>query len=127
MEEIADMRAEHAANVAEFEKHSSKELAQIKTEHCEQTTQLRSASESARWQAAVYVREHQDAVRELCIRQRENARLAKKHGEVRQEALELAVKLEALRAAEHGAPAREAELQVVRQRCEMLKRTAAQW
>lgn len=127
MEEMADMRAEHAANVAEFEKHSAKELAQIKMEHCEQTTQLRSASESARWQADVYVREHQDAVRELCIRQRENARLAKKHGEARQEALELAVKLEALKAAEVGAPAREAELQAVHRRYALLQQTAAEW
>eukprot|EP00930_Biecheleria_cincta_P072249 TRINITY_DN59677_c0_g1_i1.p1 TRINITY_DN59677_c0_g1~~TRINITY_DN59677_c0_g1_i1.p1 ORF type:complete len:695 (-),score=145.18 TRINITY_DN59677_c0_g1_i1:152-2236(-) len=127
MEEMADMRAEHAANVAEFEKHSAKEVAHIKTDHCEQMAQLRSASESARWQADVYVREHQDAVRELCIRQRENARLAKKHGEVRQEALELAVKLEALKAAEVGAPAREAELQAMHRRYALLQQTAAEW
>lgn len=127
MEEMADMRAEHAANYAEVEKLSTKEITQIKMDHSEHMTQLRSASESARWQADVYVREHQDAVRELCLRQRENARLAKKHGEVRQEALELAVKLEALKAAEVGAPAREAELQAVHRRYALLQQTAADW
>eukprot|EP00931_Biecheleriopsis_adriatica_P026439 TRINITY_DN16096_c0_g2_i1.p1 TRINITY_DN16096_c0_g2~~TRINITY_DN16096_c0_g2_i1.p1 ORF type:complete len:666 (+),score=164.91 TRINITY_DN16096_c0_g2_i1:161-2158(+) len=127
MEELADLRSQHAAKVAELEAAKVDQVTTLKRSSNEELSQLRSALESARWQAEVYVREQQDAIREVCLRQRENARLAKKHGETRQEALELAVRLEALKAAEAGAPAREAELQAVRRRYALLQQTAAEW
>ncbi|CAK9112804.1 unnamed protein product [Durusdinium trenchii] len=126
-EELEELRCGHALKVAELERSKAEQIDELKRVGTEEIDQLRSALGAARWQADVYVREHQDAVREICLRQRENARLAKKHGEARQEALELAVRLEALRAAEAGAPAREAELQAVRQRYVLLQQTAAEW
>ncbi|CAE8607839.1 unnamed protein product, partial [Polarella glacialis] len=113
--------------VAELETARMEEVSGVKEANSEDLSQLRSALEAARWQAEVYIREQQDAVREVCLRQRENARVAKRHGEARQEALELAVRLEALKAAEAGAPAREAELQAVRRRYALLQQTAAEW
>eukprot|EP00928_Gymnodinium_smaydae_P100716 TRINITY_DN9947_c0_g2_i1.p1 TRINITY_DN9947_c0_g2~~TRINITY_DN9947_c0_g2_i1.p1 ORF type:complete len:790 (+),score=221.63 TRINITY_DN9947_c0_g2_i1:61-2430(+) len=126
-EEGADLRARHATRMAEIEGARQADLAQIRAAHAEELLLLRSAFEDSEWQAEVYVREQQEAVREACIRQRENARIAKRCSEARAEALELAVKLEALRAAGRGAPAREAELEAVRQRCSLLQRTAAEW
>lgn len=126
-EELEELRCEHAVKIAELERSKTEQIDELRRVSTEEIDQLRSSLSAARWQADVYVREHQDAVREICLRQRENARLAKKHGEARQEALELAVRLEALRAAEAGAPAREAELQAVRQRYVLLQQTAAEW
>mmetsp|Transcript_139807 Transcript_139807/g.257382 ORF Transcript_139807/g.257382 Transcript_139807/m.257382 type:complete len:723 (+) Transcript_139807:78-2246(+) len=126
-EEMAEIRGLHSTRRAEIETARLDEISALKTGHSEDLSKLRSAIEAARWQSEVYIREQQDAVREVCLRQRENARLAKRHNEARQEALELAVKLEAMRAAEAGAPAREAELHVVRQRCMLLQRTADEW
>ncbi|CAE7903804.1 Alkbh6 [Symbiodinium sp. KB8] len=114
--EVEELRCQHALKVAELERARREQVDELKRSNAEaavrpegagsatrawqESDQLRSALESARWQADVYVREHQEAVREICLRQRENARLAKKHSESRQEALELAVRLEALKAAE---------------------------
>ncbi|CAE7308616.1 alkbh6 [Symbiodinium natans] len=125
--EIEELRCQHALKVAELEHARREQVDELKRSNTEEMDQLRSALEAARWQADVYIREHQDAVREICLRQRENARLAKKHSETRQEALELAVRLEALKAAEAGAPARQAELQAVRHRYALLQQTAAEW
>eukprot|EP00439_Symbiodinium_sp_Y106_P080320 s735_g19.t1 len=126
-QEVEELRCQHALKVAELERARREQVDELKRSNAEESDQLRSALESARWQADVYVREHQEAVREICLRQRENARLAKKHSESRQEALELAVRLEALKAAEAGAPARQAELQAVRHRYNLLLQTAAEW
>ena len=126
-EELEELRCEHAVKIAELERSKTEQIDELRRVSTEEIDELRSSLSAARWQADVYVREHQDAVREICLRQRENARLAKKHGEARQEALELAVRLEALRAAEAGAPAREAELQAVRERYVLLQQTAAEW
>eukprot|EP00929_Paragymnodinium_shiwhaense_P070991 TRINITY_DN36068_c0_g1_i1.p1 TRINITY_DN36068_c0_g1~~TRINITY_DN36068_c0_g1_i1.p1 ORF type:complete len:715 (+),score=182.11 TRINITY_DN36068_c0_g1_i1:112-2256(+) len=127
LEELSDMRARHAAGIGEIEAARREEVSSLKAQIAEECGNLTTSREAALWQADVYVREQQDAVREVCLRQRENARLAKRHGEARQEALELSVKLEALRAASTGAPAREAELNAVRQRCHLLQRTVAEW
>ncbi|CAJ1375367.1 unnamed protein product [Effrenium voratum] len=124
---MEELRCEHALKVAEVEQAKTAQIDEMKRSSMEEIEQLRSALAAARWQADVYVREHQDAVREICLRQRENARLGKRHAEARQEALELAVRLEQLRAVEAGAPAREAELQAVRQRYILLQQTAAEW
>jgi len=126
-QEVEELRCQHALKVAELERARREQVDELKRSNAEESDQLRSALESARWQADVYVREHQEAVREICLRQRENARLAKKHSESRQEALELAVRLAALQAAEAGAPARQAELQAVRHRYNLLLQTAAEW
>jgi len=126
-EEIADARARHASRMGEIEAARQEEVAMLKVGNAEELSNLKSALENAQWQADVHVREQQDAVRETCLRQRENARLAKRFGESRQEVLELAVKLEAIRAATAGAPAREAELHAINQRSMLLQRTAAEW
>lgn len=127
LEEMSELRAEHAASAAEMGSARQEELSSLLTASAEETSRLRAAIDAARWQSDVYLREAQDASREACLRQRETARVAKRHGEHRQEALELAVRLEALRATEAGAPAREAELQAVRQRYVLLEKTAQEW
>lgn len=127
VEELEDLRNQHALHFTQTEAARLAALSDAEVGSSEDVQQLRTAVEEARWQGEVYTREQQDAIRESCIRQRENSRLSKRHGEARQEALELAVKLEAMRAADAGAPAREAELHIVRQRCALLKQTASEW
>jgi len=126
-EELAELKKQHAVAITEMEAAKLEEVASLKAASAEELSSLRSALEAARWEADVFRREQQDLVRETCLRQRENARLAKQTSEARQEAIDLSVKLEALKTAEAGAPAREAELQAVRQRYQLLQRTAAEW
>lgn len=88
-EELEELRCEHAVKIAELERSKTEQIDELRRVSTEEIDQLRSSLSAARWQADVYVREHQDAVREICLRQRENARLAKKHGEARQELPEM--------------------------------------
>jgi len=127
LEEMADMRSRHATSMAEVEAARQEEVSGVKVANVEELGRLKAALENAQWQADVYVREQHDSVREICLRQRENSRLAKRLAEARQEALELTVRLDAMRASTEGAPAREAELQAIRTRCALLERTAAEW
>lgn len=126
-EKMAEERAKHATLLAERESMYQQQLTALRVGASEEQSALRAKLEDARWQAEVYVREQQDAIREVCLRQRENARIARRHGEARQEALELAVRLEALRAAEDGAPAREAEVHALRKRQTLLQRIGLEW
>uniref|UniRef100_A0A7S4VLF9 Uncharacterized protein n=1 Tax=Alexandrium monilatum TaxID=311494 RepID=A0A7S4VLF9_9DINO len=127
LEEMAEIRGRHAERFAELEAMRCDEVSQVKQAQTEELSDLRKAVDGARWQAEVYVRETQDFVREVCLRQRENARIAKRHAEARHEAMELCVKIEAARAMETGAPAREAELQAVRHRYALLQQTKLEW
>jgi hypothetical protein len=136
-DEIAMLRSVHSDDMSELGRKHDLQITEL--EHAklgeegmtalglEDLQKLQSEIDEIRWQGEVYIREQQDAIRESCMRQRENTRLSKRHGEARQEALELAVKLEAMRAADAGAPAREAELHIVRQRCALLQRTASEF
>lgn len=127
LEDVSVTRSRHASRMAEMEAVRHEEVTNVRVGNAEELGSLKVALEGAKWQADVYVREQQDAIREVCIQQRENARLAKQHGEARQKLLELAVRMEALRAEEAGAPAREAELQALRQRYLILQQTASEW
>jgi hypothetical protein len=124
---MSDLHSLHASQFTDMEASRLGDGFDTNIEGADELDRIRSAVEEARWQGEVYVREQQDAIRESCIKQRENSRLAKRHSEARQEALELAVKLEAMRAADAGASAREAELHIVKQRCDLLQRTASEW
>lgn len=126
-EELAELRAEHATCFAEIEDSKREELAALRAASAGELDGLKAALEAARWEAGVFRREHQDVIRETCLRQRENVRLAKRHWEARQEAMEFTARLEGLRAAAAGTPAREAELQSLRHRYVLLSRTAAEW
>lgn len=127
LEELSSLQAEQADRMSELEDRGREELATLKANNEDELRSLRASLEAARWEADVFRREHADIIRETCLRQRENTRLAKRFGEARQDGLELAVKLEALRASEAGAPAREAELQALQHRKAMLERTSAEW
>merc|ERR1719316_1112938 len=102
LEEMSRLREQHLSHFTAIETARLDGMSNSDTGSSEDLDKLRSAVEEAQWQGEVYTREQQDAIRDSCIRQRENARLAKRHGEARQEALELAVKLEAMRAADAG-------------------------
>jgi len=124
---LAELREQHAGHMAQLERSRQEELQSLQTAHAEELGNLRTTLEDAHWQADTFARERQDMILEVCLRQRENARVAKRHAAVHQEALDLAVKLEALRVAETGTPAREAELQAMRHRHSLLQQTKLEW
>jgi len=125
--QLEELRTNHAEAISALEAWRTEELSSLSDAHQEERSSLELALEGARWDSEVLRRETQEMIRETCLRQRENARLAKEIGQARQEAIDLSVKLEALRGSDEGASAREAELQAVRRRYELLQRTAAEW
>merc|ERR1719265_2466479 len=125
-ESIIEMETAHTAELAMLrslhlvEKARLAEVTNAKIAICEDLAKCRADTQQAQWEADMFAREQEESIRELCIRQRDNARLAKRHGEARKEALELAVRWEAA-----GSPVahtgNEAELRLTHQRCSLLE------
>jgi hypothetical protein len=125
LEEVSDLRVQHATCLADIESSRLAEVSNAKITTTEDLGKLRSALQEVEWQSDVFVREQEDAIRELCIKQRDNARLAKRNNEVRQEALDLSVRWEA--AAPPSVSSQDSQLHIAQQRCALLQRTASEW
>lgn len=130
LEEVAALRARQTQRMSELEAGRSQEVSGLKAEYAGEVAKLRGNIQEVVWQGDGYLREQQDYVRDLCLRQNENSRLFKQHCEARREAMSYAVQIEAYRAAGGSRDTmklRQAEFQATKRRCELLERTASEW